>query len=325
MTRPMRVVLLAGGGGGAKLAAGLAALVPTIELCVVANTGDDFEHLGLLICPDFDSVLYSLAKQLDTKKGWGRDGETWHVLGELTALGGPDWFGVGDRDLALHLLRNSMIHKGYDLSRVAAELCGHFDIRPTRVVPASDQPVRTVLTTTEGQLDFQDYFVGRRCQPEVISIDYVGVDDATPSMGLTAFAREGIDAVIVAPSNPLLSIEPILRITGMPALLSDAEQIVAVSPLIDGQAIKGPLAKIMVELGRQPTSAGWAELVDTQHPNFVNHWIFDTQDQRHADRFAGSPQTTACMNTLMNDEGAATALARAIIQALLSTNRQGCA
>ena len=208
-------MLLAGGGGGAKLALGLAQCSEQIDLCVVTNTGDDFRHLGLYIAPDTDSVLYALSGALDTNKGWGRGAETWNVLAELTRLEGDDWFQLGDKDLALHLIRSGALEAGHSLSKITADLASSLGIMNLRVIPATEQSLRTTLLTDRGSLAFQEYFVAQRCEPRVETISYEGALEARVSPSLIDWAKKGVDLVIMGPSNPYLSLYPILAIQGM--------------------------------------------------------------------------------------------------------------
>jgi len=247
------IVALAGGVGGAKLAAGLAAALPPEKLLIAVNAGDDFEHLGLTICPDLDTVTYTLAGLANRTQGWGIEGETWNFMAMLRDLGGEDWFNLGDRDMALHVLRTQLL-KTETLSAVTARFTKRLGIRH-RIVPVSDDPVRSIVETDEGELAFQDYFVRRRCEPRFLSIRYDGADAATPSGALAeALSNPALEAIIICPSNPILSIGPILAIPGIRRAL-DARRVpvVAVSPFIGGKAVKGPAAKIMNERGFEAT------------------------------------------------------------------------
>ncbi|WP_339709974.1 2-phospho-L-lactate transferase [uncultured Sphingosinicella sp.] len=247
------IVALAGGVGGAKLAAGLATVLPPEELLIAVNVGDDFEHLGLTVCPDLDTVTYTLAGIANRTQGWGLEGETWNFMAMLRDLGGEDWFNLGDRDMALHVLRTQRL-KTQTLSTVTADIAASLGIRH-RIAPVSDDPVRSMVETDEGELAFQDYFVRRRCEPRFLSIRYDRADAATPSPALAeAFSNPALEAIIICPSNPFLSIGPILAIPGIRrALESRRVPVVAVSPFIGGKAVKGPAAKIMNERGFEAT------------------------------------------------------------------------
>lgn len=254
------IVALAGGVGGARLANGLAAIMPPGGLLVAVNVGDDFEHLGLAICPDIDTVTCTLAGVNDAERGWGMAGESWAFMDALKGLGGPDWFALGDKDVAKHVLRTHRLRNGEPLSRITADFLRHYDIDHA-VVPVTDDPVRTMIETDIGTLTFQDYFVGHRCAPRFIAAHYHGAKAARPlPLLLDALDVAALEAIVICPSNPVLSIAPMLA---MPAL-HDALRLrrvpcVAVSPFISGRAVKGPAAKIMHELGREPGAAAMAE------------------------------------------------------------------
>jgi len=254
----VRCVALTGGVGGAKLALGLARVLPPEDVLFVVNTGDDFEHLGLTICPDLDTLTYTLAGENDPNKGWGRRDESWQALATLSELGGPDWFQLGDRDLGLHLYRSSRLAAGASLSAVTAEIATALGIRH-RLVPMSDDPVRTTVETSDGPLAFQHYFVRERCAPAVTGFGFAGSDQARPQPDwLTAL--ETADAIVICPSNPYVSVDPMLSLPGVREALRDAPApVVAVSPIVGGGAIKGPTAKMMGELGVPASAAQIAE------------------------------------------------------------------
>ena len=246
------IVALAGGVGGAKLAAGLARVLPPGELVIAVNTGDDFEHLGLHVSPDLDTVMYTLAGIANPETGWGQANETWSFMEALSRLGGPDWFRLGDRDLATNVERTRRLRGGETLSEVTLDLCARLGVRHA-VVPMSDDPVRTVVHTDRGALEFQHYFVRDRCEPRVERLEYRGAESARPSAALrAALARRDLAGVLFCPSNPYLSIAPILAVPGVRAAIGD--RAVAVSPIIAGRAVKGPAAKIMEELGIGPSA-----------------------------------------------------------------------
>jgi LPPG:FO 2-phospho-L-lactate transferase len=244
----MRIVALAGGVGGAKLAHGLAQCLPPQDLTIIVNTGDDFEHLGLLICPDIDTVLYTLTSQANQAQGWGREDESWTFMRVLRSLGGEDWFQLGDGDLALHIFRTERMRQGRRLSGVIAEVSLAWQLG-TAVLPMSDHPVRTLVHTDEGVLAFQRYFVEQRCRPKVGQISFAGSETARPGPGVLD-AIDAADVIAIAPSNPYLSIDPILSVPGMGDAIRRARApVVAVSPLVAGKAVKGPTDKLMAELG----------------------------------------------------------------------------
>lgn len=252
--RPGNYVALCGGIGGAKLAFGLSKALSPENLTVIVNTGDDFTHLGLHVSPDIDTVLYTLSGRADSARGWGRAGETWGFMEALADLGGPTWFNLGDRDLATHVLRSGMLGRGATLSEATAELARRMNLA-CRILPVSDDPVRTMIDTEEGWLEMQRYFVERRCEPKVRNIHYDGADTAVPSSAvIAALADPDLAGVIFCPSNPYLSIGPMLAVEGFRGLLAEIRAPrIAVSPLVAGRAIKGPLGKIMEELGHPPT------------------------------------------------------------------------
>lgn len=249
-TAPGRVLALSGGVGGAKLALGLARVLEPGALDIVVNTGDDFEHLGLAISPDIDTLLYTLAGLADADKGWGRQGETWHFMAALRQLGGEDWFALGDADLALHVERTRRRAAGQTLTQITADFARTLGIT-ARVHPMSDDPVRTRVHTDEGGLAFQHYFVRRRCAPRVSELVFEGAERARPAPELLALASDPtLRAVVICPSNPYLSIDPLLALPGVRAALAACPApVLAVSPIVAGRAVKGPTAKLMDELG----------------------------------------------------------------------------
>lgn len=252
------VVALCGGVGGVKLALGLMhALGPS--LTIIVNTGDDFEHLGLSISPDIDTALYTLSGRADAARGWGRADESWRFMEALAELGGETWFQLGDRDLALHVERTRRLSAGERPSAIVADIARAFGIA-SAIAPMSDDPVRTMVETDAGDLPFQRYFVERRCAPRVRGVHFVGADIARPSpAALAALTRSDLEAIVICPSNPYLSVDPILAVPGLrQALEQRRAPVVAVSPIIGGVAIKGPTAKIMQELGRPTTTAAIA-------------------------------------------------------------------
>jgi len=257
------VVALSGGIGGAKLALGLSRVMPPERLIVVANTGDDFEHLGLAISPDLDTLMYTLAGVSDPERGWGRCGETWSFMAALAALGGETWFQLGDGDLATHVERTRRLAAGETLSRITDDFCRRLGVAP-RILPMSEDRVRTRVRTSDGWLDFQDYFVRRRCAPEVKELTYEGAAQARPHPAfIAALADARLRAVVICPSNPYLSIDPILALPSVHAALKACPApVIAVSPIIGGRAVKGPTAKMMRELGLPATATAIAQHYD---------------------------------------------------------------
>ena len=303
------VLALSGGVGGAKLALGLYRTLPPDTLTVVANTGDDFEHLGLAISPDLDTLLYTLSGQDIPELGWGRRGETWTFMAALEALGGETWFRLGDGDLATHVERTRRLKSGESLAAVMDDFRRRLGIA-ARLLPMSDDPVRTRLRTPEGWLDFQDYFVRLRCAPVVREIGFVGADAARPHPDfLAALADPALRAVVICPSNPFISIDPILAVPGIRAALRECPApVVAVSPIIAGQAVKGPTAKMMAELGLPVDAAAVARHYD----DILNLYIADEED---AAAVAGLDVPVVLARTLMLSLADREALARAVIAA----------
>ncbi len=269
------VLALSGGIGGAKLALGLSRILPPGELVVVANTGDDFEHLGLSISPDLDTLLYTLAGIDNPETGWGLRSETWTFMAALGALGGETWFQLGDGDLATHVERTRRLKAGEPLSRITDDFRRRLGVR-TKILPMTDDEVRTRVRTSEGWLEFQDYFVRRRCEPAVAELAYEGAAAARAhGEFLAALADARLRAIVVCPSNPFLSIDPILALPGVrEALRTCPAPVVAVSPIIDGRAVKGPTAKIMVELGLPVAAAAVAR----HYGDLLDGYLVDHSD-----------------------------------------------
>lgn len=300
----LNIVCLAGGVGGAKLAQGLAQALPPERLTVIVNTGDDFQHVGLTICPDLDTVLYTLAGRANPTTGWGRDGESWRVIEEVGRLGGPDWFRLGDLDLALHLVRAQWLAQGEGLTAVTRHLAHHFRVQPT-LLPMSDQPAPTLIQSGDEILPFQEWFVAQKWQPPVDKIILPADARATPQV---ARALEIADVVIIAPSNPFVSIDPILNVYPIREMVMDTPQaVIAVSPIVGGQALKGPAAKMMAELGLPASAAA----VASYYGDLLDGFVYDSQD-------AGSVHLpdleTLCVNTIMTDENGRRRLAADVLQ-----------
>ena len=256
-----RVVVLTGGVGGAKLVEGLYRLLPTGSLTAIVNTGDDFRHYGLPISPDIDTLLYTLAGKSNRELGWGREGETWNFMAALKSLGGEAWFNLGDGDLALHVLRSAALAAGEPLSAIIARFAAAWGLK-LAILPMTDNPVATWVDSDEGPLPFQRYFVERRCAPKVTSVRFEGAEQAAPGPGVAEAIRDA-DVVLIAPSNPWLSVDPLLAVPGIRAALSECTApVVAVSPLVGGNSVKGPTAKLMGELGLAVTNASIAAHYD---------------------------------------------------------------
>jgi len=306
----MSVVALSGGIGGAKLSLGLKHVLPTDALTVIANTGDDFEHLGLVISPDIDTTVYTLSGLANTELGWGRAGETWSFMASLKALGGEAWFNLGDGDLALHVLRTRRLAAGETLSAITADFCRRLGVG-ARVVPMSDQPVRTMVHTPDGALLFQHYFVRERCEPRVTGFEFAGAAVASPApAALRALADPGLEAVAICPSNPFISIDPILAVPGMrAALLAAAAPRIAVSPIVAGAAIKGPTAKMMAELGLPSSAVAVAE----HYRGLIDGFVLDEADAPLAGAIEALGMAVRVAPTLMRSLDDRTGLARAVL------------
>jgi LPPG:FO 2-phospho-L-lactate transferase len=284
----MKIVALAGGVGGARFVHGLADILPPEDLTVIVNTGDDFEHYGLYICPDLDTVCYTLAGVANPGTGWGRVDETWNVIENAERLGGPAWFRLGDQDLGTHLERTRRLRAGQTLSQITRDFCRTWKIEQS-ILPMSDQPVRTIVETEEGDLEFQEYFVHRRCEPRVTGFRFEGAESAEPAPGAREAIRDA-DAVIICPSNPWVSIDPILRV--IPLL---EKPVVAISPIIGGQTVKGPAAKMFRELGIEPSALAVAR----HYCDLADAFVLDSIDRELEGEIRRLEMRTLVTNTLM--------------------------
>lgn len=294
-----RVVALAGGVGGAKLAHGLAQL-QDVALSVIVNTGDDFDHLGLTIQPDIDTVLYTLAGLANRAQGWGVEGETWAFLDQLGRLGAPDWFRLGDRDLATHVLRAMMLRQGMSVTEIVADLARRLGVWAA-ILPMAEEPVRTMVETVDGELAFQDYFVRLRCEPMARGFRFDGAERARATgPALAALADPALDAIVLCPSNPFVSIAPILAVKGYrEALAAAAAPIVAVSPIIGGAAVKGPAAKMLKELGAEVSALGVAR----GYAGLIDGLVIDSVDAAQTAAIEGLGVKALSTDALMRDEG----------------------
>jgi len=304
------IVALAGGVGGAKLAHGLAQVLPPERLAVVVNVGDDFEHLGLHISPDLDTIFYTLAGIANPVAGWGVANETWSFMDALGRLGGETWFRLGDRDLATHVERTRMMRAGASLTEATRAFLSAYAIK-RHVLPASDDPIRTFVATDEGELAFQHYFVRRQCAPRLSGLEYRGAESARPSqLAGTPWTELRASAAIICPSNPYLSIAPILA---MPAARAWLERrrfpALAVSPIVQGRALKGPAAKIMQELGEEPSVVAVARC----YRGLVDALAIDESDRGHADEIAALGVTPVVLDIVMRDAADRARLARQIV------------
>jgi LPPG:FO 2-phospho-L-lactate transferase len=294
------VLALCGGVGGAKMAFGLTRVLAPEDLTLAVNTGDDFEHLGLMVSPDVDTVLYTLSDLADRERGWGLAGETWGFMAALRRLSGEDWFQLGDHDLAMHVERTRRLAAGQPLSTITAELARNLGVEHP-IVPMSDQPVRTWVDTDDGPLAFQHYFVRERCAPVVRTIRFEGSDAAQPSAAFAAaLARPDLAAILICPSNPYLSIDPILAVPGVRCAIERRRApCVAVSPIIGGEAVKGPAAKLMRELGVSPGGPA----VAAHYAGLIDGLMLDEADDGEADAVSAIGAAVNIARTLMrNDE-----------------------
>ncbi len=310
------ILALSGGVGGAKLAAGLAQVLSPERLTIAVNTADDFEHLGLTICPDIDSVTYALAGLNDVQRGWGVADESWQAMEMLGRLGEADWFNLGDRDLAMHIARSWRLREGASLSDVTARLTNELGIAH-RVVPMSDAPVRTQVLTGDGWMDFQRYFVAEQCEPALREIRFAGVSDAAPSEGFRqALDREDLAAIVICPSNPYLSVDPILALGGLREALADCRvPVIAVSPLVGGKSLKGPLSKLLDELGKPQGNAAIAE----HYRGLLDHLVIDTSDGEQAEDLRCETLAVTVCDTVMRGPEDRARLARDVLAAAAAT------
>lgn len=298
------IVALAGGVGGARLARGLAR-IEGAGLAVVVNTGDDFDHFDLRICPDLDTVTYTLAGKANPETGWGLAGDTWNFMAQMAELGGADWFRLGDRDLAIHLLRSQLLRQGETLTEVTARIATQLGVTAA-ILPMSDAPVRTRVETAEGTLDFQDYFVRRHCAVPITGLRFDGAREARPSAPVIA-ALKAARAIVFCPSNPYVSIDPILAVDGIRMRLENSRvPRIAVSPIIGGKAVKGPAAKMMTELGHPVSSV----TVARKYLGLIDAIVIDHVDAHLAGDIEALGLAVKVTRTLMLTPDDSLALAR---------------
>ncbi len=303
----MNIVALAGGVGGAKLADGLAQALPAENLTIIVNTGDDFEHWGLKVCPDLDTVCYTLAGLANPETGWGRADESWLAFENVSQLGGADWFRIGDRDLGTHLERTRRSRQGDKLSEITRDFCEAWGIAHS-ILPMSDDPIPTMVHTELGWLPFQEYFVRQRCQPRVSDFEYHNADIATPAPGVLEAIYEA-DLVVICPSNPWVSIDPILAVPGIRDALSSGK-IIAVSPIVGGKALKGPAAKMYVELGIEPSAYAVAE----HYVDCLAGMVIDSVDKDDVSRIQALGMTPFVTDTIMTTPADRQRLAEEVLQ-----------
>ena len=311
-----RVALLAGGVGGAKLADGLYRALPQGALSIIANPGDDFELHGLTICPDHDTLLYTLAGLGDRERGWGLAGETWNALEQFGKIGAPDWFRLGDRDLALHIHRTALLKSGGRLTEVNRELQQRLGLPDAPILIATDDPLRTRVRTEEGWMEFQPWFVGAQAKPEVLEVEFVGAQSARVSPEV-AEAILSAELIVIAPSNPLISIAPILAVDGVREAIASARtsgvQVIGVSPIVAERAIKGPADRMLKAAGLPSSPVGVARAL----PRLFDTLIVEESDLTDALRTELAPLVPRVVGaaTVMHDDDARLRLARRLLQA----------
>ena len=310
----MRVLALTGGIGGAKLALGFAKVLGPDEVAFVVNTGDDFEHLGFHVSPDVDTLVYTLSGEANVDTGWGRRDESWHFMDVAQNLGMQTWFRLGDRDLALHVYRRERLAEGATLTDVTREICERLCVAQA-VLPMSDDPVRTRVLTPDGPLAFQHYFVRDRCKPAVTGFEFDGIDNARISADLAGLVGAsasggGLGAIVICPSNPFVSVDPILGVPGMPELLKSAGvPIIAVSPIVGGRAIKGPTAKMMRELDIPAT----ATAVARHYRDLITGFVLDQCDAERKSEVEDLGLATTVTQTVMSNLDDRISLARDVL------------
>ena len=304
----MKVVCFAGGVGGAKLADGLAAILPPEALSIIVNTGDDFEYLSLRISPDLDTVCYTLAGLSNPETGWGIRDETWDTFHAVQALGGADWFRLGNKDLATHLIRTTLLKEGRQLSEITRQLCQRWGVQHS-VFPMSDDIVETIVHTASGEaLNFQEYFVHQACQPVVKSFEYKGALKAQPvPEALTAV--KDCDLILLAPSNPWVSIAPIFAVPGYLEEITK-KVVVAVSPIVGGKALKGPAAKMYEELGIKPSAAAVAE----HYGDILDGFVFDNSDRAELEKIQRCCIISLATDIIMRDKQDRVRLAEEVLE-----------
>ena len=306
-----QILALSGGVGGAKLALGLADELAAGELHILVNTGDDFEHLGLHISPDIDTLLYTLSGLANQELGWGLADESWNTMDSLARLGGETWFRLGDRDMATHLWRRQQLATGASISEVTTLLAQRLGITAT-VHPMSDDAVRTTVHTEAGKLAFQHYFVREQCRPEVTGFSFEGISAARPNREvLRRLQDQTVSRIIVCPSNPFVSVDPILQVPGLwLALRDNPAPVVLVSPIVAGQAIKGPAAKMMAELGVPATALGVAQHYCSRYPGLLDYFVIDESDAQLAHEIGTLGLQVAISSTIMKSREDKQRLAR---------------
>jgi LPPG:FO 2-phospho-L-lactate transferase len=309
----LNIVALAGGVGGAKLADGLAQVLQPDQLTIIVNTGDDFTHLGLRISPDLDTVCYTLAGLANSDTGWGQANETWNTFTQLKRMGMPDWFQLGDKDLATHIIRTIRLNDGWTLSQITQDFCNIWGIR-VQILPMSDQIIQTHVLTSDGDLEFQEYFVHQKCSPIVSGFSFMGSKGAKPAPGVLE-AIKSADAVVICPSNPWVSIDPILSIPSIKDAL-EGHFVIAVSPIIGNQTVRGPAAKMFSELGIEPSAYAVAQ----HYSNIIDCIMIDVTDKFWAENIQELGINTILVDIFMRDRIERSRLAMELIN--IMNNRE---
>ena len=309
MSEGAQITVVAGGVGAAKFLRGLLKIYPNESVTALVNVADDFRLHGLAISPDLDTVTYTLSEQVNPDTGWGRAEETWRVKDELERLGGETWFSLGDLDLALHLYRTQRLDEGATLTQVTLEICTRLGIR-TRVLPASNQEIHTQLKVQgQGWIDFQDYFVAQQHNVAIEELRFEGIESASPGPEVISSLEES-DAIVIAPSNPFVSIKPILEISGVTDVLRERRQkVVAISPIVGGAALKGPASRMLEELGFERNSVGIASL----YKDIARTLVIDEVDSELSPRIESEGMRALTTDTIMDTPIKAAALARAVL------------
>jgi LPPG:FO 2-phospho-L-lactate transferase len=307
-SKKFKITALAGGVGASKLLLGLRDVMDPRDLTIIVNTGDDITLHGLKISPDLDIVTYTLAGIVDSKKGWGFRGESFHALKRLAVYGRPNWFNLGDRDLATHIHRTAMLAEGKTLSQAADAIRNALGVK-SRILPMSDEPVPTIIESNEGPLHFQEYLVKRRTEPVVRAIRFAGVESAPPAPGVFQ-AIASADRIIICPSNPLISIGPILAVPGIrDQLRAHKERVFAVCPIVGGKSLKGPSDKMLAQLGYESTALGVAKL----YADFTGTFVIDPADKSQAAAISTLGMKVAILPTVMKTKTQKRKLARALL------------
>lgn len=313
-----RYLALTGGVGGAKLALGLSKILCKDELAFVVNTADDFEHLGLHVSPDIDTLAYTLANENNLETGWGRRDESWQFMSALATLGGETWFKLGDKDLAMNVERSTRLKSGASLGEVTAELAKSLGVEH-KILPMSNDPVRTVVHTESGPLNFQDYFVREQCEPAVNCFEYQGVQAARVNPDIAEWLTSAqLAGIILCPSNPFISIDPILSLPGLrETLRGSGVPIIAVSPIVGGESLKGPLRKMMCELSAS-TSASW---IAEHYRDFIHGFVLDMVDEWLISEIEAMDVATTATNIVMNSLGDRLRLAKVCLEFVASLRK----